>query len=288
MTTRQKLAEFYASGITIKDLRQTARLRMCGFGWELVVIGQNVNISPKGKNQWRKVNPSAVTVMVGKIYSDMCLMPPAQFEESDYDSEPTNSNLRLARRTSTEKMSMNNFEWTSPLTCEEECALSGYKDDTWQSINPCLRAETISNDVHEKVQLIDQAIAKGRCTAPTTLYRGTGTSWLKNKGDILQPGLAFLSTSLHEKYIGQFFDVQSPAMLIINCPPHTSMAVFKHDDGQGEENECLLSRGMRFRIIAEKAVKNGRDITKPEGPFNHCYNQIGTGVTIKVYTLEPF
>lgn len=188
---------------------------------------------------------------------------------------------------STRIMQMIGFEWISPLCPEEKHALRGYKDQTWERINRGLRAGNLPDDDKEQVRLLDQAIAKGRNTAPMTLFRATSTGCLKVEGDLIHPDLAFLSMSLRDGCIGQFFGGATPAKLVVECAPQTPMAAFEHDDRGGEESERLLPRGMAFRIKATRTVQNYLNIFEPEGPFNRSYLQLGRDVNITIYTLEP-
>lgn len=73
---------------------------------------------------------------------------------------------------------MCDFEWTGELTAAERNALRGYKDDTWIEINPGLRSENLADALQQQVQLLDQAIQKGKCTRALTLFRATGLNRL--------------------------------------------------------------------------------------------------------------
>ena len=179
------------------------------------------------------------------------------------------------------------FEWTGPLTVEEKNALCGYKDSTWDAINRSIRSGNLSSEVERQVTLLDQAIQKGRSTRAVTLFRATGKSCLTVESDVINPGQAFLSTSLRDDGIGQFFDPDNPVKIIIECPQCTAMAAFEHDNAGGEEQERLLPRGTRFRIKSQKIVPNSHNPYEPDGPFNHHYLQLaGREVSILVYTVE--
>jgi hypothetical protein len=179
------------------------------------------------------------------------------------------------------------FEWTSPLTAEEKNALCGYKDGTWNAINCSIRSGNLPVEVEKQVTLLDQAIQKGRSTRAVTLFRGTGKNCLTIERDVINPGQTFLSTSLRYDCLGQFFDLDNPVKIIIECPPYTAMAAFEHDEAGGEEHERLLPRGTRFRIKSQRTVPNSHNPYEPDGPFNHHYLQLaGRQVSILVYTVE--
>lgn len=182
---------------------------------------------------------------------------------------------------------MSNFEWTSPLTAEEKGALRGYKDDTWLKINPGLRSGSVPDAIKEHVRLLDNAIFKGRCTEAVTLFRATGNSFLSIEGNVMKPDKAHLSTSLRDEGLGQFFESENPVKIIFQCPLHTNMAAFEHDDAGGEEEERLLPRETAFRIISQRTVPNRLNINEPEGPFNRYYMQLAGKPTILIYTVEP-
>jgi hypothetical protein len=183
-----------------------------------------------------------------------------------------------------------NFEWISPLSADEKTALRDYKDNTWNDINPGLRNANLLAGAEKQVALLDQAIKKGRSTRAVTLFRATGKNCLAIEGDVINPGQAFLSTSLRDGDIGHFFDFDNPVKLIIECPIHTAMAAFEHDDAGGEEHERLLNRGTKFRIKSKSVVPNSNDPCKLDGPFNHFYLQLapaGRQISILIFTVEP-
>jgi hypothetical protein len=183
--------------------------------------------------------------------------------------------------------SEDNFEWTSPLTAEENNALHGYKDNTWEFINRSIRSGNLPADLQEQVALLDLAIQKGRSTKAVTLFRATGRNFVTVEGDVIKPSQAFLSTSMLDDCLGQFFDTDSPVKIIIECPPYTAMAAFEHDDAGGEEHERLLPRGTRFRIKSHKTVPNSQNPYEPDGPLNRCYPQLSRQISILIYTVEP-
>jgi hypothetical protein len=185
---------------------------------------------------------------------------------------------------------MRDFEWTVPLSVEEISELRGYKDFTWKTINPRLRSGTALGNENERVILLDQAIEKGRCTQAVTLFRATGSDFVVIENNIIRSDNAFVSTSLDDKCMGQFFE-SSPVKLIIECPRHTAMAAFEHDDAGGEEQERLLPRRTRFRVKSHRIVPNKLDVYTEEGPFNRHYMQVeqrfGRQASICIYTVEP-
>lgn len=180
-----------------------------------------------------------------------------------------------------------NFEWVSPLTAEEKAVLRGYKDITWKVLNHSIRIGNLPANVATQVNLLDQAIQKGRNTRAVTLFRGTGANCLTIEGEVINPGPAFLSTSRHDDCLGLFFDPGNPVKIIIECPPNTAMAAFEHDDSGGEEDERLLPRGIKFRIKSQRTMLNNHNIFEPDGPFNRFYMQLGPQTSILIYTVEP-
>ena len=180
-----------------------------------------------------------------------------------------------------------NFEWTGSLTAEEKNALSGYKDITWEALNRNIRSGNLPAGVGEQVALLDLAIRKGRSTRAVTLFRATGRNFLAVEGDVIKAGQAFLSTSLRDDCLGQFFERCNPVKLIIECPPYTAMAAFENDDAGGEEHERLLPRGTKFRIKSQRSVPNSQNIYEPDGPFNRFYAQLGQQISILTYTVKP-
>ncbi len=181
---------------------------------------------------------------------------------------------------------MTQFEWKEPLLDEEKAALQDYKDFCYSTVNSALRKSDFSRGTQDKIDRLDGAIKKGRCTDAVTLYRATGKSYLTIEGDTIKAEPGFSSTSLDYKCLGKFFE-PVPVLLIIECPQHTAMAAFECDSDGGDEQERLLPRGIKFRIISEpRTVENRLDVLNEEGPFNHHYTQLGQ-TFIQVYTVEP-
>jgi hypothetical protein len=187
---------------------------------------------------------------------------------------------------------MKDFEWISPLSPCEGRALKSYKDNTYLGINRCLRAGNLPTDVQEQVNLLDKAIAKGRCTNSMTLYRAMSTAWLRDQDGVLLPASAFLSTSIRYDCIDGFFDDNTPAILVIECPPQTPMAAFEQDERGGDEYERLLPRGLPFCIKKkwDRPVQTSKnDVCGLQNVFNKTYRDfmLLKAKTVLYYILEP-
>lgn len=181
---------------------------------------------------------------------------------------------------------MEHFEWKDPLIEEEKAALSDYKDSAYSVINTFLRGNNVANEIQTKVDRLDSAIKKGRCTEAITLYRATGTKYFTTEGDMIKVEPGFLSTTLNHACLGNFFEPE-PVLLVIRCPQHTSMAAFENDDAGGEESERLLPRATKLRKISERITINIYDALQEDGPFNHHYIQLKGQVSIRVFIVEP-
>ena len=67
MTIQQTLKQIYEAGKASKTPKHLVRLRVDGYDYELVVTDRFVNMTPKGKKQWRSVAPYAVDLIVDSV-----------------------------------------------------------------------------------------------------------------------------------------------------------------------------------------------------------------------------
>lgn len=163
--------------------------------------------------------------------------------------------------------------WADGLTKKERDELRNYTETDFTSINRRLRTggklyQMSEEDFNEKVQQIDSALGKAEIPEPVVSYRGVIGDFAKKLGES-KPGevvtdLGYSSTSLREGKAVEFagdngISLTSNTVMRISIPAGTKGAYLnaaKISTYVGE-NEILLARGTKFRVI--KTEKTGKD-----------------------------
>ncbi len=147
------------------------------------------------------------------------------------------------------------FQHLADLLPEEHNALAEYKDFS-DNLNAALRSGTLTEDLTRRRNALDSALPKGISTEPLVLYRATCATYFPNQVGAEFTDPAFVSTSLNPGGLVTFYCAEAPAKLIIQYPANRPVARFEYDEGGGEENERLLPRGIRFRVLGRREVED--------------------------------
>lgn len=150
-------------------------------------------------------------------------------------------------------MRLNGFKLLHELVPEEHKALAQYKDFS-DNLNAALRTGNLTDDLTRLRDALDSALTKGVSTDSLTLYRATCATYFPTDVGAEFTDRAFVSTSLNSEGLVRFYCAEAPAKLIIQYPANGPLACFEYDEGGGAENERLLPRNIRFRVLARREV----------------------------------
>jgi hypothetical protein len=155
------------------------------------------------------------------------------------------------------------FELLDSLRPEEQEALAHYKDFS-DYLNCGLRGGTLDEKLTMYRHALDSAVRKGRTARPLTLYRATCAHYVPVAAGTEYQDLAFVSTSLCPEGLVAFYCADAPAKLVIDNPAGSPLACFPCDSGGGGENERLLPRGTKFRVLASRAIEDRSAILREQ------------------------
>lgn len=147
-------------------------------------------------------------------------------------------------------------KWRSILTAAEKAALVFYKGKQGSHINSFLRGtRQATQELIERVRLIDNAISKGTIEEDIVVYQGFGNHEARpshQAGDIIEIG-SFLSTSLNGGVAAEFAATygRNGVVAEIQVPAGTH-AAFPDvlDVSNDDELEMLLGRGHKLQVLS--------------------------------------
>lgn len=146
------------------------------------------------------------------------------------------------------------------LSNEEKNILNDYSDELAYPLNSYLVSNKKDNNLHKKMEILDDIFEKTTTGYKNTLYRGKSYEPTKNKKKCKEIFKAkyFTSTSTSKKQALQFIDKQSACCFyIINTAddvPYINMISYSK---KPEEKEILLDRNLFYNVyhIENKIIK---------------------------------
>jgi hypothetical protein len=180
---------------------------------------------------------------------------------------------------------MNGFQLLDALLPEEREALAQYKDFS-DDLNAALRTGTLTPDLTRRRDALDSALERSVSTGPLVLYRATCATYFPTEVGTEFTDRAFVSTSLNPQGLVTFYCAEAPAKLVIQYPANQPLACFECDARGGEENERLLPRDIRFRILGRTVVQDRAAILREQcTAFDGGELYLRTGATLVVLDL---
>ena len=155
------------------------------------------------------------------------------------------------------------LELLDSLRPEEQEALAHFKDFS-DYLNCGLRGGALGEKLTRYCDALDSAVRKGRTTKPLTLYRATCAHYVPVVAGTEFQDLAFVSTSLCLGGLVGFYCADAPVKLVIDYPAGSALACFPYDSGGGGENERLLPRGTKFRVLASREIEDRAAILREQ------------------------
>ncbi len=155
------------------------------------------------------------------------------------------------------------FQLLNELCPEEHQALAEYKDFS-DNLNAALRSGNPTGDLTARRDALDSALQKGISTEPIVLYRATCATYFPTAVGAEFTDPAFVSTSLNPEGLVSFYCAEAPAKVVIQYPANRPLACFEYDEGGGEENERLLPRGIKFRVLRRTMVTDRAAILREQ------------------------
>lgn len=162
------------------------------------------------------------------------------------------------------KAEQSSEKWISLLTPEEKKSIVDYTDKKYTMINEHLRLGTaITSEDKLLISNIDSALQKSILSEDLTVSRGMRNSDLVHKimtnsaigFEFMDSG--FLSTSLSEITARGFGGSFDPVFVEIRLQKGMNAAYLKPLSGRPWENEVLLPRELKFRIIEARQIGEG-------------------------------
>jgi hypothetical protein len=158
---------------------------------------------------------------------------------------------------------MNGFNLLDALLPDEREALALYKDFS-DYLNAGLRSGQLSQELIQRRDALDCALQKGMSTHSLVLYRATCANYFPTEVGAEFTDPAFVSTSLNPEGLVAFYCADAPAKLVIEYPANRPLACFECDSGGGAENERLLPRDIKFRVLGSKVVADRAAILREQ------------------------
>ena len=167
-------------------------------------------------------------------------------------------------------------------TVDEREALLKYKVYS-NRLNGLLRGRRpLPDELKRQSALLDSAICGCVQPEPLTLYRaGCWTHENLHAGDEFED-LAYTSTSRDEQLIRIHYpgvnEEPNPARMIVDCPARSRLADVELVRGSGgDENEIILPRSSKFRILSVERITDPIRIQSFVGlapwlQYRHMYN----------------
>lgn len=154
-------------------------------------------------------------------------------------------------------------DWRAGLDEEESSALGRYQASGYDLINASLRGLAgtawIPPTLPSHIALLDQALAKAPpLTEDLLVYRAVDKLALKGvrQGQTFVDQ-GFVSTTLVETVAQRFTGrLKFPLLAVIRVPKGTRAGYLERREGIRNENELLLPRGLRFRLVSRHAGKH--------------------------------
>lgn len=151
-------------------------------------------------------------------------------------------------------------------------AVRDYTGAEYAAVNRSLRGLPLpygyeQADVDPVVDGLDAAMAGSRLTRDIVVWRGmTSTAMFGDRADGDLTGLewleqAYASTSASETKARMFATGQTPVLMRILTPAGTGAV---EASGMDLEAELLLERGLRFRVVADRGVVDGKRLLDVE------------------------
>lgn len=140
------------------------------------------------------------------------------------------------------------------LSNEEKIALLNYTGAMFRSLNPRLRADkNASRDDKTDLKLIDNAFKKSKISQTCKVFRGISGDILNELRNFKENQIfvekAFMSTTTDKKTAWSFARGSSQGLLEIIIPTGTHVISVKNISQFKNENEILINRGSKFKII---------------------------------------
>lgn len=173
--------------------------------------------------------------------------------------------------TTDEQMMQDNKEWGENLTKSEQQALHDYQADGFRLVNSADRGLLDINS-QPKLKLeyerltrgLDSAIEKGKLDRNTTVYRSI-TNRNKAYLDSLQPGTTHMERGYTSTTVNRNRDLYKNqpghARIEYRVPKGTKGAYMNANPGRKNnvrrEQEFLLGRGTRYRVVSREVGKDG-------------------------------
>lgn len=158
-------------------------------------------------------------------------------------------------------------EWAAKLTDVERRAVRVYTGQQYKEINGALRAKKFPGRIKETIAYIDSALAKASLDRDTITYRGASLLDVLKVSEIKDPAklvgreihdLGFLSTSRDKDLAQTWANAHQVAFWEVRIPKGTKGAFVAPTAYQEKEQEVLLARGQKLRIIEANIDRKGK------------------------------
>lgn len=188
-------------------------------------------------------------------------------EESSEEEKPVTFTSRKDSGLAAMMAKDTHGKWAEKLTKEQKNSIDVYTGESYKGINKQLRSGVLGEYNSKITASMDSAID----SAPpfpyrAKMYRGVGPGLIDklNEGDVFEDK-AFVSTSINKSAADEFAD---DSMIEIIIPKGTkAISVDAIKEGTAyyiTENEYILSRNSKFRVIKKKRDKSGKNIIQAE------------------------
>ncbi|MCQ9290695.1 ADP-ribosyltransferase domain-containing protein [Staphylococcus hyicus] len=150
----------------------------------------------------------------------------------------------------------NGEKWGHSLTQDELNAVISYTDVAYKSINAYLNNNSLPIRDEDKalIPIVSQALSKFELSDPIRVYRGIGEHEYRDviKNGELYSFSSFKSTSVDTKVTEYFSGGEGQGkLLIVDVPIGTRGAYLESISIYPEEQEFLLDRNQKFRILSD-------------------------------------
>lgn len=147
------------------------------------------------------------------------------------------------------------------ITAREKEAMGNYAGAMFKDLNARLRSgKPPARADASDLKAMDAVMSRAKTTKPMTVHRGVTGDWI----DKLTPGATytdggFVSTTSDPGVVGVFSFGSKKATLEIHVPAGSKAVSMVDQTKYGhKEQEILLNRGSKFKVIGRKPGKNGK------------------------------
>ncbi len=158
-------------------------------------------------------------------------------------------------------------KWYNRLSDAEADVIKDYSENGYEDINEALGKGSVSEEeIANKISLIDSALDKFELLDDVIVYKGTYRDYFENYevGDVFDIK-CFYSTSFDEGVAEDFSTFFGTDFMVeIKVPMGTVSAYLGYNGAYENENELLLARGLKYRVLKIEANRIFLEVVKDD------------------------